>query len=95
MFASDMRKVSSVACPLSVVLSGYSNTKTGRHDIAETLLKVALSTKKKPKQTKMKNLPNDVCLPISLSHLGTPLHLWLSYLCYFNFKITNFSKSNF
>ena len=39
-----------------------SNTKTGRHDIAETLLKVALSTKKKQKkQTKMKNLPNDVC----------------------------------
>jgi hypothetical protein len=29
-----------------------SNTKTGRHDIAETLLKVALSTKKKQKTNK-------------------------------------------
>ena len=32
-----------------------STTKTGRHDIAEKLLKVALSTNK----PKMKNLPND------------------------------------
>jgi hypothetical protein len=28
-----------------VVLSGSSTTKTGRHDIAEILLKVALNTK--------------------------------------------------
>jgi hypothetical protein len=28
-----------------VVLSGYSTTKTGCHDIAEILLKVALKTK--------------------------------------------------
>jgi hypothetical protein len=37
-----------VACPWSVVLSWHpasSTTKTGRHDIAEILLKVALSTK--------------------------------------------------
>jgi hypothetical protein len=37
-----------VVCPLSVVLSGYSassTTKTGRHEIAEILLKVALNTK--------------------------------------------------
>jgi hypothetical protein len=37
-----------VACPWSVVLTGYSassTTKTGRHDIAEILLKVALNTK--------------------------------------------------
>jgi hypothetical protein len=37
-----------VACPWLVVLSGYSassTTKTGRNDIAEILLKVALSTK--------------------------------------------------
>jgi hypothetical protein len=37
-----------VACPWLVVLSGYSassTTKTGRHDIAEILLKVALNTK--------------------------------------------------
>ena len=37
----------SVAGPWSVVLSGYSassTTKTGRHDIAEILLKVALNT---------------------------------------------------
>jgi hypothetical protein len=36
-----------VACPRSVVLSEFSGfkTKTGRHDIAEILLKVALITK--------------------------------------------------
>jgi hypothetical protein len=37
-----------VACPGSVVLSGTPTsptTKTGRHDIAEILLKVALNTK--------------------------------------------------
>jgi hypothetical protein len=36
------------ACAWSVVLFGYSassTTKTGRHDIAEILLKVALNTK--------------------------------------------------
>jgi len=36
-----------VACPWPVVLSGIlasSTTKTGRHDIAEILLKVALNT---------------------------------------------------
>ena len=36
-----------MACTWSVVLSGYSassTTKAGRHDIAETLLKVALNT---------------------------------------------------
>jgi hypothetical protein len=36
-----------VVCPWSVVLSGYSassTTITGRHDIAEILLKVALNT---------------------------------------------------
>jgi hypothetical protein len=36
-----------VGCPWSVVLSGYSassTTKTGRHDIAEILLKVVLNT---------------------------------------------------
>jgi len=39
-----------VACPWSVVLSGYSDffpTKTGHRDIAEILLKVVLNTKKK------------------------------------------------
>jgi hypothetical protein len=39
-----------VACPESVVLSGcsgYFTTKTGRHDIAEILLKVALKHQKK------------------------------------------------
>jgi hypothetical protein len=40
-----------VACPWSVVLSGYSSTtKTGRHDIAEILLKVALNTKNQLKK---------------------------------------------
>jgi hypothetical protein len=38
-----------VICPWSVVLTGYSlassTTKTGCHDIAEILLKVALNTK--------------------------------------------------
>jgi hypothetical protein len=37
-----------VACPWSVVLSGYSvssTTETGRHDIAEILLKVAFYQK--------------------------------------------------
>ena len=33
------------SCPGSVVLSGYSATKTGRHDITEIFLKVALNTK--------------------------------------------------
>jgi hypothetical protein len=38
-----------VACPVSVVLSWYSSflyhtTKTGRHDIAEIVLKAALNT---------------------------------------------------
>jgi hypothetical protein len=39
-----------VACPWSVVLSSTtasSTTKTGRHDIAEILLNVALNTKNK------------------------------------------------
>ena len=33
------------ACPWSVVLSASSTTQTGRHDIAEILLKVVLNTK--------------------------------------------------
>jgi hypothetical protein len=43
-----------VACPWSVILSGYSgsfSTKTVRHDIAEILLKVALNTKKQSNQS--------------------------------------------
>jgi hypothetical protein len=43
------RKILPVACPWSVVLSGYSassTTKTGRHDIAEILLKLALKHQK-------------------------------------------------
>jgi hypothetical protein len=41
-------KLLSVACPWSVVLSGWwrTTTKTGHHDIAEILLKVALKIKK-------------------------------------------------
>jgi hypothetical protein len=40
-----------VACSWSVVLSASSTTKTGRHDIAEILLKVAL----KHQQQKIKS----------------------------------------
>jgi hypothetical protein len=46
--SKDLQNTTRVACPWSVVLSGYSassTTKTGRHDIAEILLKVTLSTK--------------------------------------------------
>jgi hypothetical protein len=42
-----------------VVLSGYSvssTTKTGHHDIAEILLKVALKHKKSNKKTQIKSL---------------------------------------
>ena len=50
MHSTRSRKLKSlpVACPWSMVLSGNltsSTTKTGRHDIAEILLKVALNTK--------------------------------------------------
>ena len=48
-----------VACPWSVVLSGTlasSTTKTGRHDIADILLKVALSTQKLKTQTHIHDL---------------------------------------
>jgi len=47
-----------------VVLSGSSTTKTGRHDIAEILLKVALNTKNQIKSedvathTKMATMGN-------------------------------------
>jgi hypothetical protein len=41
---SQPQVILQVACPWSVVLSASSTTKTGRHDIAEILLKVALNT---------------------------------------------------
>jgi hypothetical protein len=41
---------------------GSSTTKTGRHDIAEILLKVAVSTKKKKK--KKKNPPSTFSSPL-------------------------------
>jgi hypothetical protein len=47
-----------------------STTKTGRLDIAEILLKVALNRKKlKKKKPKMKNLPNDKPTKITNLHL--------------------------
>jgi hypothetical protein len=39
-------KFTAAACPWSVVLSGFPTTKTGCHDIAEILLKVALKHQK-------------------------------------------------
>ena len=49
----------SVTCDRSVVFSGYSN-KTDRHDIPETLLKVALNTIKQTNTTFMRHFKNNL-----------------------------------
>ena len=60
-----------------------STTKTGRHDIAEILLKVALSTKKS--KIKIKSIPSGIC--INLDYHVQTLRLYCSKRLLFGFPI--------
>ena len=85
MHSTRNRKWSSlpIACPWSVVLSGYSSstTNTGRHDIAEILLNVALNTIKQTNQIYIYTNNQSINQSIYCSTKLSPTNLLIQIYC--------------